>query len=131
MAKSTKNAKSGQQAATKASGQKSATTGAKVAKVAKSAAKAPAKSTPAKPAKASGQQARRSQFAGKSITNLVPKGETPCRGGALTRFEAIVRHKKADDAIGSTYRIEGEKEDRTITAADVAYLVKRELISVK
>lgn len=127
MAKSTaaKSTKSAQQA----------TTGAKVAKAAKrttaSAQQAPAKA-PAKAATKSGQQAApRGQFAGKKIRSLVAKGETPCRGGAATRFDAIVRHKNVNDAIGSTYRIDGEKEDRTITSADVAYLVKRELIAVE
>jgi hypothetical protein len=125
-------------AASKKSAQKSsksaqqATTGAKVAKVAGKRASAQAPAKPAKPAKKSGQQAapRRSQFAGMSIKSLVPKGETPCRGGAAVRFDAIVSHKKVDDAIGSTYRIDGESEDRKITSADIAYLVERELISV-
>lgn len=121
------------------------TTGAKVGKVtkgAKPAAKsskavaaseqAPAKRTrKADAAPATTQQARtgrKSQFAGMSIRNLVPKGETPCRGGALVRFETIVSHKRVDDAIGAEYSDNGET--RTINAADIAYLVKRELIEV-
>ncbi len=112
-------------------GQAAATTGAKVGKVAGRTAQA----APAKPAKASGQgQAAkpRGQFAGKGIKVLTPKGENvPIRGGALVRYEAITRHKRADDAIGSAYRIEGEDADRTITSADLAYLVGRGLIAVE
>jgi len=128
MAKSTKSA----QKSTSTKSAQQATTGAKVAKAAKRTT-ASAQQAPAKPkATKSGQQAApRGQFAGKKIRSLVGKGETPCRGGAATRFDAIVRHKNVNDAIGSTYRIDGEKEDRTITSADIAYLVKRELIAVE
>jgi hypothetical protein len=129
MAKSTKSA----QKSTK-SAQGQSTTGAKVAKAAKrttASAQAPAKPAKATKSGQQGQSAPRGQFAGKRIRSLVGKGETPCRGGAATRFDAIVRHKNVNDAIGSTYRIEGEKEDRTITSADIAYLVKRELIAVE
>ncbi len=130
MAKSTKSA----QKSTK-SAQGQSTTGAKVAKAAKRTTASAQQAAPAKPKAAKsgqqGQSAPRGQFAGKKIRSLVGKGETPCRGGAATRFDAIVRHKNVNDAIGSTYRIEGEKEDRTITSADIAYLVKRELIAVE
>lgn len=126
MARITK--KSAQAATTKA------TKATKVARVRKAKAASgqqakATKGTKAKAATASGQQARgrRSQYAGMRIKN-VAASETPCRGGAAIRFDTIVAHKNVDDAIGAEYIENGET--KVINSADIAYLVKRELIEL-
>lgn len=103
---------------------------AKVGKIDKSAKKSAA---PAKPAKEKGESAPRAprgQFANKTIKRTDAGKTMSFRGGAAVRHDHIVSFKNTNDAIGSTYRLDGETEDRTITSADIAYLVERGAIEL-
>lgn len=102
----------------------------KVAKLDKTAAAA------AKPEKAAAEPKpekapRKSQWHGLKIARTeAGKAEAPARNGALIRFNAIVAHKSTSDAIGSEYT-DTDGTVKKITPADIAYLVKRELITAE
>ena len=100
----------------------------KVAKLDKSAAAKPEKAAAEpKPEKAP----RKSQWHGLKIARTeAGKAEAPARNGALIRFNAIVAHKSTSDAIGSEY-VDTDGTTKKITPADIAYLVKRELITAE
>lgn len=102
---------------------------AKVGKIDKAAK--PAKAEKAKSEGADkAPRAPRGQFAGKTIKRTDAGKTMTFRGGAAARHDHIVSFKNTNDAIGSTYRLEGENEDRTITSADIAYLVERGAIEL-
>ena len=115
---------------------------ARIAKTSKTAVAADAKPAkvgkvtkgdkPAKAAKSESEKVAkpRGQYAGKKISRTDAGKSMNFRGGAAVRHDHIVSFKNTDDALGSTYRIDGESEDRTITSADIAYLVERGAIEL-
>lgn len=125
MARITKTAAAAQNTAPAATAGKAA---GKVAKLDKSAAAKPEKAdAEPKPEKAP----RKSQWHGLKISRTeAGKAEAPARNGALIRFNAIVAHKNTSDAIGSEYT-DTDGTVKKITPADIAYLVKRELITAE
>lgn len=128
MARITKNAAAAAAAATTPAATSGKAAG-KVAKLDKTAAAAKPEKAAAepKPEKAP----RKSQWHGlKIVRTEAGKAEAPARNGALIRFNAIVAHKNTSDAIGSEYT-DTDGTVKKITPADVAYLVKRELITAE
>lgn len=104
---------------------------AKVAKLDKAAkgkgkGKAADKAEPADKA----PRAPRGQYANKAIRVTAEGKSQNYRGGAAVRRDVIVGYKNTNDALGAQYTIEGESEPRTITSADIAYLVERGTIEL-